>query len=209
MLTAVANEFWKLVKLGGWAGVIRERKCESVAALQGGDWSKKSDEELAAALTGADPADVDHAMTLPQERYRGRLAAYMRAKVPEDWVEDVIQETWLGFYRSVQRDRTIGKVSALLNRIAQRRRVDAIRKLTTERQIELDLDPFDIAYEDQTQGFAVERSIEEKLQQEAEAFRAGHLLKSFLGCPLWTRSCQIASACSGSCANSTITPPRQ
>ncbi len=136
-----------------------------MAAMQGHDWTQKSDEELTAALQSDDPDDGKRALEVLAEKHQEKLAAYMRAKMPQDWVDEAVQNTWQSFMTNVRRGETIGNVGSLLWTHAERRRADVVRKLTAERRIEHNRHPLDTAYDDDTRGFQADVGLERKLEE--------------------------------------------
>lgn len=107
-------------------------------------WKNKTDVWLAEVIRQGDSAEAsDQAMRILQERFQQRLQSYVAQKLPYDWVEEVVQEVWLGFYRYVKVKEIKQDVPNLLWGIARRKRADAVAKLTAERNIEQNLLPSD------------------------------------------------------------------
>ncbi|MCB0107398.1 MAG: hypothetical protein KDE53_15870, partial [Caldilineaceae bacterium] len=92
----------------------------------------------------------------------------VRAKLPYDWVENTVQDIWVGFYRSVQaHNGEIQNVGGYLYGVTRNKIADAVRKLTRERAIE-----YDSATEDDTESdarlFGVEVAAEEAVYRLEE-----------------------------------------
>lgn len=127
------------------------------------DWSEQSDVYLVGALQSEHPVEVESAMSAFQAKYRTQLEHYVRRSLPLDWVEDVLQEIWIGFYRRASVER-IENPAALLKRIARNKRVDAVRRLRVERAIESDL----LAPEDEKDGQPGGAASAEEILTQAE-----------------------------------------
>ncbi len=125
-------------------------------------WSDKDDAWLVEVLRGDDPQDVDTAMRVLQTRYRTKLQGFVRRKLPEAWVDDTVQEIWLRFYRQARVQR-IENVAAYLRGIASRIRARNVKKLTRERQIEVDIAPAKDDEEDDGWDWQASETIEETL----------------------------------------------
>lgn len=101
------------------------------------NWEIKSDAWLLQALCSADVDDQNRSINQLQHRYGWQVTKRVHAKLPPEWVEEVMQEIWQGFYRSVRSNQgNISNVGSYLNRITQHRIADAVERLTRERSIE-------------------------------------------------------------------------
>lgn len=142
------------------------------------DWSEKPDIWLTDALQSEQPDEVESALSAFQAKYRMQLERYVRRSLPFDWVEDVLQEIWVGFYRRARVER-IENSAALLKRIAQHKRADAVRRLYAERAIESDQPAPEDADDDR---FGVVASVEEILahaeQRWVEEQQLDHLAQA-------------------------------
>lgn len=127
-------------------------------------WSaKKSDGQLVDVLKAEDQRDKDLAARILQERYHPKLLRYVSKKLPYDWVEDVTQEIWAGFYKYVRLEEIKEGVSNLLWTIARNKRADAVERLKIERLIEYDIPPNGIV--GKFERGVVERPIEEFIHE--------------------------------------------
>jgi|GEM_PF-3173377 len=104
--------------------------------------SEKSDEWLVGALRGEDPQEIELAMQKLRERYGSRVRrnAYHRIQGHE-WVDldDIVQDTFEGFYKYVRGHEVRVSVSALLNNIAYNKCANEINKQDKERKFEYDI----------------------------------------------------------------------
>jgi RNA polymerase sigma factor (sigma-70 family) len=101
--------------------------------------SEKSDEWLVEALRGDDPQEVDSAMRDLQARYEAEVRRYAYHRIAgHSWVDldDVVQETFTGFYKYIKGHKVDVGVRALLLRIAKYKCADAINKQEKERKFE-------------------------------------------------------------------------
>ena len=103
---------------------------------------KKSDEELLAALRGEDPQEIDLAMQTLQTKYGDMVKNYAYKMVKwHTWVEpdDIVQESFIGFYKYVRGKNVKKGVRSLLMGIAHNKCVDALKKQEHERKLENDI----------------------------------------------------------------------
>jgi DNA-directed RNA polymerase specialized sigma24 family protein len=122
-------------------------------------WSaSKSDLQLVEVLKGEDPQDRDLAMQILHDRYEGRLKCYVWEKLPTDWVDDAVQDTWEAFYNYVRVKEVREGVSNLLFGIARSRQADTWKRLCRETAIEDDIDSA-------VKGGPAMREIEEQLAE--------------------------------------------
>lgn len=170
MLTEFGHEFRKSVKISGCSRVNTGKKEEEMSKGRTSA-AQKSETAWITWLKSDDPAAVDRAMTVLHDQHQPWLVRYMRAKLPTDYVEDTVQETWLSFYQAVRAYDHIDTMQGLLRRIAQRRRADAVAKVAAEREIEQDLFPLDVVADGTQQRFAADLSIEEVLDALATRTR--------------------------------------
>lgn len=143
------------------------------ATLPPSHWSDKNDKWLVEVLHGDDTQHVDTAMQVLQGRYRSRLVAFLRAKLPNHWIDDALHEIWISFYQQA-RTQEIRNVAAYLRGIAINIRAREVEKLTRERECEQDIDP--TTDNDLTQRWASSNSIEELLEEEEARVIEDHQL---------------------------------
>src|SRR6266487_5922454 len=87
-------------------------------------------------------ADTDEQSCAMQEllqRYQHSLSNFVRMSLPNDWVEDVIQDIWEGIIKEIRVEGVRKGFSNLLYTIARNTRADAVEALTIERKIEADI----------------------------------------------------------------------
>ncbi len=87
-------------------------------------------------------ADTDEQSCAMQEllqRYQHSLSNFVRMSLPNDWVEDVIQDIWEGIIKEIRVEGVRKGFSNLLYTIARNTRADAVETLTIERKIEADI----------------------------------------------------------------------
>jgi DNA-directed RNA polymerase specialized sigma24 family protein len=135
-----------------------------------GQLSRKSDLALAEVLKKSEePREVNLALEILQERHQAKIKKFLRQKLPSEWVDDIEQEIWFGFYNYVCVKEIDKGVPNLLGTIARNKRVDAIKRLSAERAIEHDLPDED--YGDAARILETGQTIEEIIQQELDWMR--------------------------------------
>lgn len=100
-------------------------------------WIAQTDDWLLEAWRKEDQPERNIAATIVEARYRKELTDYVRRKLPEDWVEDTVQDVWVEFWAYLKTHETrVGLPQLLIGGIGHNVRVDAVKKLVRERQIE-------------------------------------------------------------------------
>ncbi len=95
----------------------------------------RTDEQLVAALRGGD----DEAMTVIDERYRGRLLAYVRRMSAGADAEDVVQDVLARAYTALRADDRPMTLRPWLYRVSHNRCLDLLRRPTPVLSDEMDL----------------------------------------------------------------------
>jgi len=100
--------------------------------------SKDIDEKLSEIIRTGDDDERNIAMTVLYERHKVKVFRMISKKLPDDWVDDVVQETWKDFYRYVRVEplREEKGVEKLLSTIASRKRATAVDTLKVEKCVE-------------------------------------------------------------------------
>jgi len=136
-------------------------------------WSKKTDEQLAEILKAGDEEEQTLAGQFLRTRYQSQLFSYFYNKLPYEWLEHPTQEMWAAIYATVK-DKGIEKgLSNLLWTIAKRTRAQAVRKLTSERNVETNIS--EIEKLNARQRELISRSVEEDFLEQENRQIALHL----------------------------------
>lgn len=109
---------------------------------QSGNWDRKSEEWLLSALKSESEEDVNQAIETLRQQFGPQIRRAVRAKVPSDWVDDVVQDVWIGFYQRVVSGQVKIQTSIgpYLSGITRYKIADAAEQLNHENIIECDLD---------------------------------------------------------------------
>ena len=64
--------------------------------------SSKSDSALVEVLRKSEDKEEENlALQILQDRYQPKLERLLRRELPSDWVDEIAQEIWIGFYNYV------------------------------------------------------------------------------------------------------------
>ena len=137
----------------------------------------RTDEQLVTALRGGD----DEAMTVIDERYRGRLLAYVRRMSAGADAEDVIQDVLARAYTALRADDRPMTLRPWLYRVSHNRCLDLLRRPTPVLTDDMDLGPAPATLGEQVAGRERLRQVVADIQGLPDQQRSALIIRELEG----------------------------